>query len=217
LRGVLKLRSERNARDAYFTPAPLALAICKLLEPTLPAQSWVWDPCCGDGVFVDAAAEAWHEQYLRSGPCTEERCGTGGLQFSGNDLATGWDFLARKPVSTPSLIVSNPPFLLAESFVHRALKLIAHGGHVAFLLRLSFLGGQGRADSLWSARNLRWLAPITPRPSFTPDGKTDAAEYALFVWQRGYVGNAELLAPLRWSRSKQLPLRGPDSDPEEGA
>lgn len=194
MRGVLKPREARIERDAYFTPPALADAICEKLDGLLPPQRCVWDPCCGELAFVNAALEMW--------PSAPSVVGT--------DLPEN-DFLRPVPaLRGATLIVTNPPYLLAEQFVHRALELTADGGHVAFLLRLSFLGGQGRADSLWSKRNLRWLAPITPRPSFTPDGKTDAAEYALFVWQRGYHGNAELLEPLRWSRStsKQLALSG---------
>lgn len=195
MRGVLKARVERLTNDAYLTPPALADAICGTLAGLVPPQRCVWDPCCGELAFVNAALETW--------PSAPSVVGT--------DLPDN-DFVAFVPALTgATLIVTNPPYLLAERFVHRALGLVIDGGHVAFLLRLSFLGGQGRADSLWSKRNLRWLAPITPRPSFTPDGKTDAAEYALFVWQRGYVGNAELLAPLRWSRStsRQLPLSVP--------
>lgn len=196
MRGVAVAHDQRIANDAYLTPPGLALAICRRLEPLMPRQTWVWDPCCGEGAFVDAAAEAWHGEYLRSGG----GCDPEGLQFSGNDIAKGFDFLTRDPASTPSLIVTNPPYLIAEGFFHRSIGIVREGGHVAFLLRLSFLGGQRRAETIWSKRNLRWLAPITPRPSFTPDGKTDAAEYALFVWERGFTGNAEILAPLRWER-----------------
>lgn len=203
MRGVLKPRAERLERDAYFTPPALANEICAMLDVLLPPQRCVWDPCCGELAFVNAALEMW--------PSAPSVVGT--------DIEN--DFLKPVPALTgATLIVTNPPYLLAERFVHRALELVTPpvgccvGGHVAFLLRLSFLGGQGRADSIWSKRNLRWLAPITPRPSFTPDGKTDAAEYALFVWQRGYHGNAEILAPLRWSRSspRQLQLEGPEKD-----
>jgi hypothetical protein len=193
MRGVLKPREERIAQDAYFTPAPLADAICERLADLLPPQACVWDPCCGELAFVNAALETW--------PSAPSVVGT--------DLSAGADFLTGPPgLIGATLIVSNPPYLLAEPFVHRALALVREpegclaGGHVAFLLRLSFLGGQGRAERIYSRRNLRWLIPITPRPSFTPDGKTDASEYAVFVWQRGFAGNAELLAPLRWNRAE---------------
>jgi hypothetical protein len=204
VRGVLKLRSERIGNDAYLTPPALALAICaRLRDLGIHHPGRVLEPGAGAGAFMRATAETWPDASV-----------------TGYDLEPKLpgiiraDFLKGTQGHAFALILGNPPYLFAEDFVHVGLDRATHFGFVAFLLRLSFLGGQGRADSLWNARNLRWLAPITPRPSFTPDGKTDAAEYALFVWQRGYVGNAELLAPLRWSRStsKQLPLRGPDSD-----
>lgn len=207
MRGVLKPREERIGNDAYLTPRALALTICRKLETLIQIPRHVLEPGAGEGAFMDAAEQTWPRANI-VGMDLEPRS-PGVLRG---------DFLTSPAGGSQSLVLGNPPYLLAEQFVHAGLRHVELSGHVAFLLRLSFLGGQGRADSLWSKRNLRWLAPITPRPSFTPDGKTDAAEYALFVWQRGYVGNAELLAPLRWSRSaprpRQLQLEGPDSEKE---
>jgi hypothetical protein len=185
VRGVLKAREDRIANDAYFTPQPLADEICRRLAAVLPAQLAIWDPCCGDCAFVDAAMEAWGTSW----------------PVYGTDLSSNppRNFLHDDPPGACSLIVSNPPFLLAEQFVRRALPLVREGGHVAFLLRLSFLAGQRRA-AMYEEHPLRYLIPIIPRPSFTPDGKTDASEYAVFVWQRGCGGPTEILAPLRWQR-----------------
>jgi hypothetical protein len=188
VRGVLKAREDRIANDAYYTPWRLADAICKRLAEHIDPRG-VWDPCCGDLAFVEAAFKAWGARPRL-------------IHFTGTDLPE-YDFLkADVPFepTQPDLIVSNPPYLLAEQFVHRALSLLPDGGHLAFLLRLSFLCGQKRVESLWSKSGLRYLMPIAPRPSFTPDGKTDASEYGLFVWQRGYTGNAEILPHLRWQR-----------------
>ncbi len=190
MKGVLKPREERIANDRYFTPEPLAEEICRRLARVLPEQEAIWDPCAGGGAFIEAAYQAWAPTPRL-------------VQFAGTDLPEH-DFLRDRPKRSGrdgwSLIVSNPPYLLAEPFVHNALALVREGGHVAFLLRLSFLCGQRRYGTLWAHGAFRYLIPITPRPSFTPDGKTDASEYAVFVWQRGYSGTAEILPHLRWNR-----------------
>jgi len=194
VRGVTKPAAERIAHDAYFTPQPLADAICETLDGRCGLYNpiRVLEPSCGGGSFLRAATTVWPMADLR-GVDLAPTC-------DGPGLVEARDLFGLQLWGHYSLILGNPPYLQAERMVGYCLDLLAPGGTLAFLLRLSFLGGQGRSESLWSRRNLRWLAPITPRPSFTPDGKTDAAEYALFVWRRDFCGNAELLAPLRWER-----------------
>jgi hypothetical protein len=201
VRGVLKPRDERIGNDAYLTPPALALAICRRLHMLGVRPTRVLEPGAGLRAFMDAAEATWPEAAVTGWDLAPQRPGV----FCG-------DFLALPRTDAYSLVLGNPPYLLAEEFVHAGLRHAAPGGFVAFLLRLSFLGGQRRASTIYAARNLRYLAPIAPRPSFTPDGKTDAAEYALFVWRRDHVGNAELLAPLSWDRSSQLQLEGPEKD-----
>lgn len=185
MRGVLKPREERIANDAYFTPQPLADEICRRLadvfeEERATSTSRIWDPCCGGGAFSVAAKKAWPSATV---------------------LATDYSVNFLVGVSSPGqdLIVSNPPYLLAERFVYRALDFVPCLGRVVFLLRLSFLAGQRRL-ALYEQHPLRYLVPITPRPSFTPDGKTDASEYGVFVWERGYTGLPEILPHIRWKR-----------------
>jgi hypothetical protein len=96
------------------------------------------------------------------------------------------------------LIIGNPPYMLAEEHVTLARKT---GAWVAFLLRLSFLGSQARAKTVWASPGLRWLIPISRRPSFTGGG-SDASEYAVFVWGRGFTGNAVVLPHLQWSEGE---------------
>jgi hypothetical protein len=191
MRGVLKPRDERIEQDAYFTPPALADAIVTVLAQLIEIPERVLEPSAGEGVFMDAAARRWPTAAV-IGIDLEPRAAS---------VRQG-DFLAQLPMPwwRFSLVLGNPPYTLAEDFVHVGLRDAANLGYVAYLLRLSFLGSQRRAERIYSKRNLRWLIPITPRPSFTPDGKTDASEYAVFVWQRDFCGNAELLAPLRWER-----------------
>jgi hypothetical protein len=190
VRGVLKVHEERNAHDAYFTPAPLALSICEALKRRVQDPLRILVPGAGEGAFVKAAAETWPSARV-SGLDIEPRL-AGMLKA---------DFLTFAGSRSFDLVLGNPPFERAEAFVHQAFEHVVARGHVAFLLRLSFLGSQGRARSLWPVRGLRWLAPIVPRPSFSSDGATDASEYGLFVWQREPLRReARILPPLEWSR-----------------
>lgn len=193
MRGVSKPDAERNANDAYFTPAPLALAICRELQRRIMAPGMILVPGAGEGAFLRAAGTVWPEARQHGLDLDPKLAGmlkADFLTFEPSDLGGVYD-----------LIIGNPPFDLAEEFVHQSFKHLAPRGHLAFLLRLTFLGSQGRAERIWDRRDLRWLVPISPRPSFSLDGKTDAAEYGLFVWQKGQLRrDPRLLKTLRWER-----------------
>lgn len=90
------------------------------------------------------------------------------------------------------ITIGNPPYNDAEE--HLAL-VRPISNYVVFLLRLTFLGSQGRAERLYNKPGLRYLMSVAERPSFV-EGKTDNSEYGVFVWQRFYQGKAEILPPL---------------------
>lgn len=189
---LLRPRAERNPDDSYDTPPALALSICAALRPLLPIPTDVLEPGCGSGSFLRAIATTWP---AASSIGVDIRPRVAGAVPRCSVVTA--DFLAQRVGPTPGLVVGNPPFLLAEQFARRALSLVAHRGHVAFLLRLSFLSGEKRLP-FWREHPLRFLVPIAGRPSFTGDGCTDASEYAVLCWQRGHDGRGEILPPLEW-------------------
>lgn len=86
---------------------------------------------------------------------------------------------------TTGRIVPKPrPVVMRH--VERALGLVARGGHVALLLRLSMLAGQERL-AFWRQHPARHVWVIADRPDFTGEGG-DSADYALFWWEVGYAG-----------------------------
>lgn len=90
------------------------------------------------------------------------------------------------------LIISNPPYGVAESFVHRSLDLLHTGGWLVFLLRLSFAESVGRYKLFNYDARPHTVAICSDRPSFTGNGKTDASAYAYFCWQKGYKGDTKM-------------------------
>lgn len=110
-----------------------------------------------------------------------------------------------------ALIIGNPPFSLAEEHVALAMsRLSTRPSHLCFLLRASFLAGKGRVAALFdgpeSIGGLRYVWHVVGRPGFTPDGKTDSAEYAVLTWEAGYRGDYSG-GWLRWRSSSELTLR----------
>lgn len=190
-RALRKKNEDRNANDAYFTPVPLARAICEQLAKILPAAPLsVLEPSVGAGAFLGAIRRTWPnalvgiEDIDKAGlaKLRADRCGSPG--------STGSNY---------ELIVGNPPYLEAERHVRVALERLAFGAHLAFLLRIGFISSQERAV-LYQKNPIRFLVPIIGRPSFTDNGKTDASEYAVFVWRRGFTGHGEILPGLTWER-----------------
>jgi hypothetical protein len=104
------------------------------------------------------------------------------------------DYLKWHPPIAPWLIITNPPFALAQQIIEKALHDVEVGGFVVMLLRLNFLGGVGRIG-FWQKHRPVALYVHPRRMSFTENGQTDSIEYMHAVWQRhdgGYRGPTDL-------------------------
>lgn len=203
--------SERHPDDFYETPAWCTRAIL----PHLAAPMTVLDAGSGTGAILRACGSFWIEKpgATRSlgmpGPSrgmpfllmgveqSEERVRQANefepypdrddLCFAHGDFFSlrGWiddepSFCDRRGNQNFSLVISNPPYGDAEKFVEHALKI---GTEVCFLLRLNWLASKKRAAFHRAHPSDVFVLP--KRPSFTDDGRTDATEYAWFVWGKG--------------------------------
>lgn len=188
-------------RGAYYTPDKLALGICRTLrdECRIDPEA-VFEPGCGGGSFMRAALATWKLDSACGGihgvdlaPAVKAQDLTSATANS--ILVDTCDLFACENIG--DLALGNPDYAIAEQALRHCLANIWPGGHVAFLLRSAFMGSTGRVP-LYTDFPLRFFQPISQRPSFTDDGKTDPMEYGLFVWQQGFKGRGELLAPLVW-------------------
>ena len=85
-------------------------------------------------------------------------------------------------------IITNPPFKLAEHFIHNALIQATHG--IAILARLQFLESKKRYNNIFTSNPPQFVFPFTerlhmihgrlPNSNDTPS----ATAYAWFVWIR---------------------------------
>jgi len=172
----------RREHDDYRTPMEFALACVQ--ATSIPRTASVLDPCAGTATFGSALRSLGH-----TGPITERDVSPR------HEVVTQLDYLEdRSPRGEHfDWIIGNPPYGKADEFVTKALTQATEG--VAFLLRLGFLAGQRRASNLYS-RAMPDVHVLSRRPSFTADGRTDAADYGWFVWRRfgGYwrVGGGDL-------------------------
>lgn len=193
---TVRMKSDRprSERDFYPTPTPLIYAACNRLKddegikPYFAGGAYVLDPGCGEGKWGNVGGSLFYKAE------------TNGIDIQENNQAKQFldkfvvgDYLSDIFLGAGfDLILGNPPFSLAEQFVHRSFNLLLPGGRIFFLLRLAFLEGRKRQLSLFEKLPLKRVYVLTRRPSFFSTKKnrdtTDTLAYAMFLWQDGYVG-----------------------------
>ena len=186
----------RRPSDDYQTPFKLTQAICQRMGTLIPAPSQILEPSAGLGHFVAASKEQWPQAKVKAVEVRAE-C-EAGLKAKADEVYIGpWEDLELNQPPAPDLIIGNPPYEFAQPHLKLALARVKPGGHVAFLLRMAFLNSQERVRALWDTDlGFRYLLPLAQRPSFTEDGKSEHSEYAVYIFQTGYKGNAEILPHL---------------------
>lgn len=141
----------------------------------------VWECACGDGA-MSRVIEATGKKVVSTD--LYER----GYGVSGHDF-----LLATK--SAPN-IVTNPPYNSAEGFVEIGVKLAQR--KFALLLRLAFLEGANRANTIFRKSPPSRVWVFSERITFYPTGVepkgTGTTAYAWFVWDKDAPSGTEL----RW-------------------
>lgn len=180
----------RRADDFYSTPEWCTRAILTKLRYVSPG--YAIDPCCGDGAILNEVAK-----FPPRGPNDPSPKLFGieldtdrALRSCGRYQVRIGDALGAERWPSANLLITNPPYSLAEQFIRRAAVELPNAER-AFLLRLDFLGAQKRAQFHRSNPSDVYVLPR--RPSFTENGKTDATEYAWFVWGPDRGGRWEIL------------------------
>lgn len=166
--------------DFEFYPTPSEAIISLVESPlvALPGGHWI-DPCAGSGRIpsvINASRDdvKWtmveiderHRPVLRS---TFRDCDS--MLAFGDFVTMNWPYGKRADV-----LVMNPPFSHALAFVMAGFD---RADIVVMLQRTNWLAP---ARASWLRRHMPNVYQLPKRPSFTGDGKTDAAEYSWFVW-----------------------------------
>ena len=177
---------ERNPRDFYRTPAWCVEALMEH-EQLMPI---VYDPACGDGAILQVLQGCFHTVH---GLEIDARSALRASQSLDAPIGVG-DYLDPS-VAHPlrADVVMNPPYRMAAEFVRAALRRSEPRAKVCALLRLNFLGSsRKRLDLVGPESELARVIVLPKRPSFTGDGKSDACEYAWFIWEVGHCGPAQV-------------------------
>jgi len=149
-------RGSVRRKDDYY-PTPYSA-----LEPLFQCIRWehirsFLEPCRGDGSIYDHVPIE-----------NKEYC----------EIQEEIDYFSYVPLQKFDLIVTNPPYRLAQEFVSKSL---VEARTVCYLLRLNFLGSQKRKEWWNHIGTPNKLIVLSHRPKFI-NNKTDATEYAWFIW-----------------------------------
>ncbi|RZF94469.1 SAM-dependent methyltransferase [Pseudoalteromonas sp. CO302Y] len=183
----------RNADDYYVTPHWLienflaAFAENNILLCSPDEYPRVLDPSAGGC-----------EKYPMSYPTVLEEHGfnvtSWDIRADSRADVINFDFLGTVVLNHHyDMIITNPPFKLAQEFTEHALKMVRDGGLVIMLQRLNWLGSQKRKP-MWQRLPLAAVYVHSKRPGFNPEkpSQTDSTEYAHFVFCKGYPAAAEI-------------------------
>jgi hypothetical protein len=168
-------------RESDYYPTPLELADRIVATVGIAPVATILEPSAGSGSFVRACQRRWPSAAVTAvepssrhwGELIELRCTVG--QQSLEEYVHYWG-RARY-----DLIIGNPPYSLAEEHVRMCLGMLQPWGRLVFLLRLAFVESQKRVP-LWRDHKPTRVIVLPERPSFTANGKTDSAAYAVFEW-----------------------------------
>jgi len=174
----------RHADDYYRTPAWCVRALLKYVKTTSEKDyaalhnSSILDPACGDAAILEVLdSYGFKGVGIEIDPTRAEKAREHGFGvYCGDALVT---------YMSAQAVITNPPYSLAMEFVQKALsRCDPPVFFAAFLLRLNWLASRKRAE--FHRNTPADILVLPKRPSFTDDGKTDASEYAWFIWKRPF-------------------------------
>ncbi|MGQ4274985.1 hypothetical protein [Terrihabitans sp. B22-R8] len=139
----------------------------------------IWESACGNGAMSKVLMEA--SPSVESSDLYDRGFGEAGVDF-------------LRSSRTADNIVTNPPYNAAEGFVRSGIHSARH--KFALLLRLAFLEGANRANTIFSQMPPSRVWVFSERITFYPAGAVQQGSgttaYAWFVWDKDAPSRTEL-------------------------
>lgn len=172
---TIKRFADLDGPDFFPTPAWATYALIENER----FKGDIWESACGNGA-MSRVLETTGETVISSDLYDR---GFGEI---------GRDFL--KPFRKADNIITNPPYNAAEGFVRSG---VTHARNkFALLLRLAFLEGANRANTIFARCPPSRVWVFSERITFYPAGAVQKGSgttaYAWFVWDKNAQGGTEL-------------------------
>ncbi len=139
----------------------------------------IWECACGNGAMSEVLRETG--QKIISSDLYDRGYGESGIDFTNSTIKC-------------DNIITNPPYNVAESFVRNGV--LNSRKKFALLLRLAFLEGANRANTIFSVCPPSRVWVFSERITFYPSGAiqkgTGTTAYAWFVWDKHGLQGTEL-------------------------
>lgn len=168
---TLKRFADLDGPDFFPTPAWATFALIENEK----FEGDIWEPACGNGAMSEVLAKTGCPVF--SSDLYQRGFGESGIDFLNNDRMA-------------DNIVTNPPYNSAEGFV--ASGVSKSRGKFALLLRLAFLEGANRANTIFSRCPPARVWVFSERITFYPAGAevkgSGTTAYAWFVWDKNATG-----------------------------
>ena len=185
-------KSPRRQLDYWSTPAWATAALFNHCLGNKVKSKFVWEPAAGGGEMLNVLTRCFSRVV---GSDIEPRM-DGIVRYDFLSSLFEWDkesesgrLLDRwhRAERADRMIITNPPFNLAQEFVARALALTPN---VAILARLSFLEGVKRFNTLFKDYPPETVHVFTERIAFRRSGlprpnDSGMAANAWLVWETG--------------------------------
>lgn len=167
--------ADLNGPDFYPTPGWATYALINSEQ----FEGDIWEPACGDGSMSEVLAETGNK--IVSSDLYDRGYGKAGVDY----------LTAKRRVAN---VITNPPYNAAEGFVAKSLEVVEK--KFALLLRLAFLEGANRANTIFHKNPPSRIWVFSERITFYPKGAVVAGSgttaYAWFVWDKAHRKPTEL-------------------------
>jgi hypothetical protein len=172
---TIKRFADLNGPDFFPTPSWATFA---LIDNEKFAGD-IWESACGNGAMSQVLDQA--SKNVISSDLYDRGFGESGIDFLTSDRRA-------------DNIITNPPYNAAEGFVRSGVRLSR--SKFALLLRLAFLEGANRANTIFSECPPSRVWVFSERITFYPAGAVQQGSgttaYAWFVWDKNAQANTEL-------------------------
>ena len=193
-------KSTQNDGLDYFPTPPMALTtfLTELIinHYKLLPDYLCWEPACGDGRLSEILKTTEGGRSILSTDIVHRG-------YVKQDFT--WDFFDTELImgtlhdSWTGDILTNPPFKLAEQFLHQAMKITGDTSKIYLLLRSMWQEGKGRYARIFSVYPPDYIYQASGRIKFTRGTGTGGGmvPYSWFIWDKS-IPNEGKETKLRW-------------------